>query len=255
MKFTVLGFSQEIAINYGLDLTDLMILRYFVDFKDSGEMVSKIIKNDKYYWLKYEKLLEGIPVINITSKDVLRRRLKYLVDKEILKHETVKLNGKYSFYTIGNNYKKLIYKPTEKSEGYDPKVGRDTTEKSEPYDSKVGTNNYSIKDTSIKDINSMSCTHDCTVIIDYLNIKTGKSFKATTSKTKKLIQARMNENFRVEDFKKVIDIKTKEWKSTDFEQYLRPDTLFGTKFESYLNQKEKGCNKSNQYSNTDFDYS
>ena len=41
------------------------------------------------------------------------------------------------------------------------------------------------------------------------------------------------------NFKKVIDSKSKEWLNTDFEKYLRPATLFGSKFESYLNEANK----------------
>ena len=41
---------------------------------------------------------------------------------------------------------------------------------------------------------------------------------------------------------KVIDIKTIDWKGTDYEKYLRPETLFGNKFESYLNTKPKDKN-------------
>ena len=44
----------------------------------------------------------------------------------------------------------------------------------------------------------------------------------------------------MEDFKKVIDIKVQEWgKNEKMNKYLRPETLFGTKFESYLNEKEE----------------
>lgn len=74
-------------------------------------------------------------------------------------------------------------------------------------------------------------------IVDYLNEKTGKNFKHKTPKTRKFIEARWNQDFRLDDFKKVIDIKTDEWLYTDSDKYLRPETLFGTKFESYLNQK------------------
>lgn len=74
-------------------------------------------------------------------------------------------------------------------------------------------------------------------IVDYLNEKTGKNFKHKTTKTRKFIEARWNQDFRLDDFKKVIDIKTYEWLNTDSDKYLRPETLFGTKFESYLNQK------------------
>ena len=77
-------------------------------------------------------------------------------------------------------------------------------------------------------------------IIDYLNFKTKSNYKYSTSKTKKLIKARYNEGFTIEDFKNVIDKKTIEWlNDKNMNQYLRPVTLFGTKFESYLNQPTK----------------
>lgn len=73
-------------------------------------------------------------------------------------------------------------------------------------------------------------------IIDYLNKKTGKKFSNSTASTRKSINARINEGFTVDEFKKVIDVKTKDWLNTDMNKYLRPATLFGTKFESYLNE-------------------
>ena len=76
-------------------------------------------------------------------------------------------------------------------------------------------------------------------IVDYLNEKTGKNFKHKTAKTRKFIEARWNQDFRLDDFKKVIYVKTDEWLNTDSDKYLRPETLFGTKFEGYLNQKTK----------------
>lgn len=75
-------------------------------------------------------------------------------------------------------------------------------------------------------------------IISYLNVQTSSAYKPASKKTKELINARWNEGFTLEDFKKVIDNKTAEWLNDDnMSQYLRPVTLFGTKFESYLNQK------------------
>jgi uncharacterized phage protein (TIGR02220 family) len=75
-------------------------------------------------------------------------------------------------------------------------------------------------------------------IINYLNLKTGKHYKFTTPKTKDFIKLRMNEGFSVANFKTVIDNQVKEWGNDHkMAQYLRPETLFGTKFESYLNAK------------------
>lgn len=78
-------------------------------------------------------------------------------------------------------------------------------------------------------------------IVTYLNDATHSSYKSSTKKTQELIKARWNEGFRLDDFKKVIDIKTQEWSNdTKYSNYLRPTTLFGTNFESYLNQKGGG---------------
>lgn len=74
-------------------------------------------------------------------------------------------------------------------------------------------------------------------IVDYLNEKTDRQFKSTTKKTQSLIRARLNEGWEVEHFKTVIDNKVAQWKDdNDMQRYLRPDTLFGTKFEGYLNE-------------------
>ena len=75
-----------------------------------------------------------------------------------------------------------------------------------------------------------------TEIIEYLNMRTGHQYKASVNKNRTLIHARWMEGFRLEDFKEVIDKKAMEWIGSKMEQYLRPETLFGTKFEGYLNQ-------------------
>ena len=77
------------------------------------------------------------------------------------------------------------------------------------------------------------------LVIDYLNKKANANYRSTTKNTQSFINARVKEGYTVEDFKKVIDSKSKEWLNTDFEKYLRPTTLFGTKFESYLNEANK----------------
>lgn len=72
-------------------------------------------------------------------------------------------------------------------------------------------------------------------IVDYLNLKAGTKFKSSSRATIQHINTRLEEGFTFDDFKTVIDKKCAEWIGTDFAQYLRPSTLFGTKFESYLN--------------------
>ena len=87
-------------------------------------------------------------------------------------------------------------------------------------------------------------------IVEYLNAKTKSNYKSGTHSTQQKIKARFREGFNLEDFKKVIDLKTAEWlKHPDMAKFLRPETLFGSKFESYLNQKARV----KRYREEDFD--
>ena len=117
MKTTIHGFRQEKLVLYGMDNDDALILRWFVDFKDSGKMASKIIDDDKYYWIKYEGLLEDLVILKLKTKDALYRRLKKMEKNKILKRQTVKENGTYSFYTLGENYRYLIENLSEINPG------------------------------------------------------------------------------------------------------------------------------------------
>jgi uncharacterized phage protein (TIGR02220 family) len=78
-------------------------------------------------------------------------------------------------------------------------------------------------------------------IVSYLNQKTGKNFQYSQRETQRLIRARWRRGYRLNDFKIVMDNKISQWgKDPKMVEYLRPETLFGTKFESYLNIKAKG---------------
>ncbi|CAM3052113.1 conserved phage C-terminal domain-containing protein [Leuconostoc gasicomitatum] len=74
-------------------------------------------------------------------------------------------------------------------------------------------------------------------IIDYLNEKANTKYRSSGAKTKTLIRARANDGFDLDDFKKVIDTKASQWlNDPKMKKFLRPETLFGTKFEGYLNE-------------------
>lgn len=74
-------------------------------------------------------------------------------------------------------------------------------------------------------------------VIQRLNEKAGTKYRESTESTVRHIKARFNDGFSLDDFFTVIDKKVAEWKGTDMEKYLRPETLFGSKFESYLNAR------------------
>lgn len=74
------------------------------------------------------------------------------------------------------------------------------------------------------------------IIITYLNDVTNKSYRTDTQSTIQLITNKLNNGFTIEQFKYVIDIKASHWLNTDMDKFLRPETLFGNKFEGYLNE-------------------
>lgn len=75
-------------------------------------------------------------------------------------------------------------------------------------------------------------------IIDYLNEKAGTKFRYNSKQTQKHINARIKEGYTLEDFKHVVDVKVYKWKKDpEMSAYIRPQTLFGTKMENYVNEK------------------
>jgi uncharacterized phage protein (TIGR02220 family) len=105
-----------------------------------------------------------------------------------------------------------------------------------PYPGKPNTGKPPQLNTKQSSTKKLS-TDDIKYIIEYLNKKAGTKYRSTSKDTIKHINARAADGFKVEDFIKVIDNQYAKWKGTEWEQYIRPSTLFGTKFENYLNAK------------------
>lgn len=196
-----------------------------------------------------------------------------LTDSEkLLFAEITSLSNKYGYCTASNGYFAKLYEVTKVTvsrrianlkecgylqveiirEGNEIKQRKmyPLTEMIRPINNSVNTpiitnvkeNNTSNNNTSINNINRIDIlsgdptSYPYRDVIDYLNKQTDKQYKPTTKKNQTVIRARTDEGFTLDDFKKVIDNKVAEWKGTDMEKYLRPETLFGTKFEGYLNQ-------------------
>ena len=83
--------------------------------------------------------------------------------------------------------------------------------------------------------NNLSKIKEIDNIIAHLNKRAGTNYRSSSKATQAHINARLAEGFTVEDFYTVIDKKCAEWKGGEMEKYLRPETLFGSKFENYLN--------------------
>ena len=96
---------------------------------------------------------------------------------------------------------------------------------------KVQTNKIDINDTDNNNIKSI-----CQEVITYLNQITKKNFNKNTASHHKYIKARLKEGYKLKDFKHVVNVMAATWMGTDYERYLQPQTLFGNKFDSYLNR-------------------
>lgn len=177
----------------------LLIAKSFVFNYDSGVIVIK-------HWRMH----------NLLRKDRYNET-EYLEEKSSL---YIKENGAYTLdESQGKPLLATNRQPSDNQTSPQYRLGKDSKDKE------------SIEDNAP----SLSCF--VKEVVDYLNQSINGSYKHTTEKTQRCIKARINEGFVVDDFKTVIDKKVAEWSGTDMEKYLRPETLFGTKFESYLNQK------------------
>lgn len=243
MKYTIEGFSQEYAmklkkhiekrnkiIEIKIDCTDLVILRWFVDFYP--KMKKYIIDNKEYAWLTHNKLLEDLPLIDI-SRGAFIERMQKLVEFGVLDYKFIKNGGTYSLYTFGENYNNLIEnKDGTSSNTYGVQVQTHTGVSVQTDNKNIIINDKTINNNIYNEV------------IAYLNEKAGTNYRASSKATQSHINARVKEKYTLDDFKTVIDKKVSSWKGTTMEQYLRPETLFGSKFEGYLNEKAifKGVN-------------
>ena len=156
-----------------------------------------------------------------------------------MKTISIKSNNKYSIVTIE---KWEIYQ--SKDLNYDKESNYKIDNKSTSNGQQIDTNNkeYKVYNDKNKEIYNR--------VITRLNEKANKNYKSDTKRTMNYIEARLQEGFTEEDFYKVIDTKCNEWLNNDtMNQYLRPETLFGSKFEKYLNQNINGYISTDTYTN------
>jgi uncharacterized phage protein (TIGR02220 family) len=164
-----------------------------------------------------QKAGKGISIQNIRSS---------LIRFEKLQFATSKATKRGRLITIINwdSYQSKQFKPTKKPT------------KEQQRSNKGATPN---KNERMKEVKIYSR------VVDYFNRKTNSNFKPNTIKTKELIDERTKEGFSTEDFKTVIDFKCNQWLADgEKQEFLRPITLFSSKFEGYLNaaQREKRLN-------------
>jgi uncharacterized phage protein (TIGR02220 family) len=195
-----------------------------ISWKAKGILLYLLSRPDD--WQIYETEL-----INHTSdgRDSLRTGIKELEKVGYIKRERKRdKNGQL------REYEYMVYEHSNH-------IGNSYVGKTYVGETYVGKSNTTNNDSTNNDNTNNDSRVDFIPykeIIDYLNSKTGKRFSHKSNANQKLIKARINEGYTKDDFFTVINTKTTEWINVeDMKQYLQPTTLFGNKFDKYLNQE------------------
>lgn len=192
------------------------------------------------HWF-YKTLEEWQLEFPFWSTMTIRRILGNLEKKKLVKvgNFNKKKFDKTKWYTI--NYERVNRRCVQSEQTYCSDCTDGTVQNEQ-------TNTKDYTETTTENNNNVSeekprkvvWTEETNKIIEYLNHRTGKKYSVKTKKTAQLIHKLLDNGFTVDDFKKVIDIKTQQWLNNEkMNQYLRPRTLFSEKFEDYLNESSK----------------
>ena len=199
---------MSFELGYTIDTINVLLERFenkykVIRYNDKTREIA--IKN----YLKYSIIKGGKPV-----EDLLIKEINQVKDKTLLQYI---YNNIYNYSNLNETVKNILYIFNNKN------------------DIQKQNDNDNDNEVSYHD----SYNDSSKEIIEYLNNKLNSNYRANNKATQKHIKARLQEGFTIDDFKTVIDKQYDKWIGTDMQQYLRPETLFGTKFESYLNALNK----------------
>ena len=180
-----------------IDCTDLVILRWFVDFYPNMKKIN--IDNREYAWISHGKLLEDLPIIDISKRSFIDR-MKKLVEFGILEYKLIKKGGTFSVYTFGENYKYMVSSERQYQEGmqsndigihsnniwYAIERHRGMQSNDIGVCSQTHNKDISIKDTSIKD-KSIKNNKDKEDIVD-IGLSSDSSLSSSNQKIKEPTQ-------------------------------------------------------------------
>lgn len=230
---------------------DFKIMDLLHEYGPLGQTIYDIVVSMVYregYYLEVSLDMIVIKIIRIIgnrwikNKDLVIQVIHYcadigLFDNDLLSQNVITSVGiqrRYQLVTVRNKVNKEKYWLID-NEGQ-PLLNAPITQVSVT-ETKINVTETEVKASDIPQKESKE-NNIYMSIVDYLNERCGTKYQNTAIETIQLILEKLSRGFTYEDFKKVIDIKAAEWLDDEkFHKYLRPSTLFGSKFESYLNQK------------------
>lgn len=244
------SFEAEIADKYGIEVA--VVFDMFCFWINKNEANENNYRDGKYWTFNSAKGFKKI--FPYWSEKKIQRILQKMVDEDLIIKGNYNENpwNQTSWYAFGNmgeklknalsiDWSNLSNAFTESVQCTKDKSVQCTMVKNDQSKTVNKTFIYTVNKRNIKESSddtdlSASETIPYVEIIDYLNSKCSKRYKHSNRIAREKIHARWNEGFRLEDFKLVIDVKAYDWlNDTKMNKYLRPDTLFGSKFEIYLN--------------------
>lgn len=234
------SFSVEIAKEYGVNCA--ILLKHIFYWVNKNRLNDKHFI-DGHYWT-YNSIKAFTEQFDYMGERQIRYALKTLEDEGIIlvANYNKDQRDRTKWYTVTEKGLELL-NVQNCNIAFDV-LSNANVQSVEPLPDIIHTNN-NINNTNTlnnnisfnNDFNNINIIKD---IVGFLNEKAETRYKPTSKPTQKHIQARLREGFTFEDFKIVIEKKVSDWKGDPkMEKYLRPETLFGSKFESYLNQKNK----------------
>jgi hypothetical protein len=123
VKFTINGFSQEKLLEYGLDAQDALLLRWLVDFSSSPKIRTVQQEGFTYYWIKYDAVLEDLPILTIKTAKGIGKKFLIFAEKGILvKHTERTVSGSYSCFRFTDVIDEFM-RSTSKVKSHCPEKG------------------------------------------------------------------------------------------------------------------------------------
>lgn len=215
MKFTILGFSQKQAVNMGLSVDELLVLRWFVDFYGSKRIIKISTEDGTYAWVNYQGLLDDMPIISCNKRH-LAERFQRLSDAGVLKHKTIRQGGVFSAFAFGPNYQALIDDSRlQDLEGDSPKADVPSSENGRTLSPKTDEQKINLQNKiNLQEEESREKTEDKSSGTPYSSIQyfyssICKSYPKLTKLSdarKKAIHARFAAGYKMEDFKRLFEM-------------------------------------------------
>lgn len=189
--------------------------------------------------IKMINRLEGLGLIERGVNNFIRHSQKWydavVLDKEKIISESQSVNkvdSENGFEGVNNVYRK---RKQSLQQGVN-KVDTECKQSLHKLKNITKEENLGITE-EIYSVETVEVLTPVSIVVNFLNdtLRPARKFSTSTLRTAQNVNARLKDGYTVDDILKVIEFKHSEWSGTEWEKYLRPETLFGTgKFESYL---------------------